>query len=77
MLYTVFVAIENLQCVKLSHTHLYDVVYSIVVSLSDVHTNGLQDHPVATGPLLDGVCTGDHLRVAWTAEWTGLSHTTA
>ena len=41
--------------------YLYDVVYSVVISLSDVHTNGFEDHAVATGTSLDGICTGDHL----------------
>ena len=38
-----------------------DVVYSVVISLSNVHTNGFEDHAVATGISLDGICTGDHL----------------
>ena len=36
-------------------------VYSVVISLSDVHMNGFEDHAVATETSLDGICTGDHL----------------
>ena len=41
--------------------YLNDVVYSVVVTLSDVDANSLEDHSVATGSSLDGVCAGDHL----------------
>ena len=58
-----------------SYTHLNYMVNSVVVTLSNVHTYCLEDHAIAIGASLDGVCTGDHLRVPWAAEWTGLSHT--
>ena len=41
--------------------YLNDVVYSVVVTLSDVDANSLEDHSVAAGSSLDGVCAGDHL----------------
>ena len=57
------------------NTHLYNVVNFVVVTLSNVHTYCLEDHAIAIGASLDGVCTGDHLGVPWAAERTGLSHT--
>ena len=53
------------------------MVYSVVVGLSDVDSNGLEDHAVATGTSLDCVRTGDHLGVPRAAERTGLGHAAA
>ena len=41
------------------HTDLNDVMYSVVMCVSDVDSDGLEDHSVAIGALLhsDG---GDH-----------------
>ena len=55
---------------------LNNVVYSVVISLSYIDTNGLEDHAIPPGPSLDGICAGDHLRVPWAAKWTGLCRTT-
>ena len=41
--------------------YLNDMMYSVVVSLSDVDANGLEKHAVAFGASLDSVCVGDHL----------------